>query len=86
MWCTPGGMAIWVDWRCCVIARSAAGLGWQGEERLARLSCAFITAHLAKDRQEFLGRVDDVISELEDVCERAGIDEASRSLESARLR
>ena len=57
-----------------------------GEERLARLSCAFITAHLAKDRHEFLGRVDDVISELEDVCERAGIDEASRSLESARLR
>jgi len=56
-----------------------------GEERLAHLSCAFVTEHPAKDRREFLERVDHVILELGEVCERAGIDEASRSLELVRL-
>ncbi|RYF30983.1 MAG: hypothetical protein EOO23_03840 [Comamonadaceae bacterium] len=67
----------------CEIRRWARSAG---EERLAHLSCAFVTEHPARDRQEFLMRVDHVISELEDVCERAGIDQASRSLESVRLR
>ena len=56
-----------------------------GEEHLARLWCAFVTDHPARNRQEFIARVDQVIVELEDVCERAGIDEASRSLELVRL-
>ena len=57
-----------------------------GEERLADLSCAFITERPASDRQAFLDRVDRVISELEAVCERSGVHQASRSLEWARLR
>jgi hypothetical protein len=57
-----------------------------GEERLAALSCAFITGQPASHRGEFLDRVDDVISELEAVRERAGPDEGSRSLESVRDR
>lgn len=52
-----------------------------GEERLAELSCALIAEQPARDRKEFLGRVDDVISELQDVCDRAGLDEGSKSLE-----
>ncbi|MGJ7506088.1 hypothetical protein [Variovorax sp. GT1P44] len=56
-----------------------------GEERLAHLSCALITDGPASDRREFLARVDQLISELEDVCERAGIHAATRSLELARL-
>ncbi|RZL95313.1 MAG: hypothetical protein EOP82_03170 [Variovorax sp.] len=56
-----------------------------GEQRLAELSCALITEHPASDRKEFLSRVDDVIAELEDVCERAGINEGSKSLEIVRL-
>jgi hypothetical protein len=52
-----------------------------GEERLAELSCALIAEQPARDRKEFLGRVDDVISELQDVCDRAGLNEGSKSLE-----
>ena len=56
-----------------------------GEERLAALSSALIAEHPASDRKEFLGRVDHVIAELGDVCERAGINEGSKSLELVRL-
>jgi hypothetical protein len=69
---------------CCCEIRHWARL--VHEERLAQLSCAFITDRPARDRQEFLDRVDDVISELEDVCERAGVNEGSRALGLARLR
>jgi len=36
------------------------------------LSCAFVTEQPARDRQEFIARVDQVILEIEGVCERAG--------------
>lgn len=57
-----------------------------GEQRLAELSCALATAQPAGDRIEFLTRVDDVITELEHVCERAGIHQGSKSLETIRQR
>ena len=57
-----------------------------GEERLAQLSCTLVNECPARNREEFIGRVDDVISELEDVCERAGIDQAAKALEVARQR
>ncbi|MDM0111262.1 hypothetical protein QTI66_03830 [Variovorax sp. J22R133] len=56
-----------------------------GEERLAQLSGALVAEQPASDRTEFLGRVDAVIAELEDVCERAGIHEGSKSLEIVRV-
>jgi len=58
---------------------------WTAAERRG-FAVGDLARWLPEGTLEFLGRVDDVISELEDVCERAGIDEASRSLESARLR
>ena len=57
-----------------------------GEERLAHLSCTLVNERPARNREEFMDRVDDVISELEGVCERAGIDQAAKSLEVARHR
>ena len=55
------------------------------EDRLAELSRALITEHPAKDRKEFLSQVDDVIAELGDVCDRAGINEGAKSLGMVRL-
>lgn len=57
-----------------------------GEQRLASLSSALVTENPPSDRMEFLRRVDDVITELEDVCERAGINEGSKSLAIVRVR
>ena len=78
------------EWRSgafgvAVLLRDLSLARLAGEERLAHLSCAFVTEHPAKDRREFLERVDHVILELGEVCERAGINEASRSLELVRL-
>ena len=56
-----------------------------GEQRLAELSRAFITEHPAGDRREFLDQVDTIIAELEHVCERAGVEESSRSLQMLRV-
>lgn len=56
-----------------------------GEQRLAEMSCALIVERPACDRKDFLSRVDDVIAELGNVCERAGINEGSKSLEIVRL-
>lgn len=44
-----------------------------GEQRLADLSWALVTDHPAGDRKAFLNQVDDVVTELERVCSRAGI-------------
>jgi len=44
-----------------------------GEQRLADLSWALVTDHPAGDRKAFLNQVDDVVTELERVCNRAGI-------------
>jgi hypothetical protein len=44
-----------------------------GEQRLAGLSSALVAERPASDRAEFLSRVDEVIAELERICERAGI-------------
>lgn len=68
---------------CCEIRHWAHRAG---EERLAHLSCTLVNEGLARNREEFMDRVDDVISELEDVCDRAGIDQAAKSLEVARHR
>lgn len=57
-----------------------------GEQRLAELSCALVTEHPAGDRKAFLGQVDKVITELEHVCERAGVDQGSKSLQTVRSR
>ncbi|MDM0116247.1 hypothetical protein QTI66_29210 [Variovorax sp. J22R133] len=56
-----------------------------GELRLAQLSYVLITEQPVNDRKEFLRRVDDVMAELEGVCERAGIKEGLKSLENVRL-
>jgi len=56
-----------------------------GEQRLAELSYVLIAQQPVSERKEFLRRVDDVIAELEDVCERAGIKEGSKSLQIVRL-
>jgi len=50
-----------------------------GEERLAALSSALVTEQPAADRSEFLSRVDDVLGELVQVCERAGIHQGAEA-------
>ena len=57
-----------------------------GEQRLAELSCALVTEHPAGDRKAFLGQVDEVIAELGHVCERAGVGQGSKSLQTVRSR
>lgn len=44
-----------------------------GEQRLAELSGALVSEQPARDRTAFLHQVDGVVTELECVCERAGI-------------
>lgn len=56
-----------------------------GEHRLAELSSTLITEQPAGSRNEFLGRVDDVIVELEHVCDRAGVESCSMSLQMVRV-
>lgn len=50
-----------------------------GEQRLADLSWALVTDHPAGDRKAFLNQVDDVVTELERVCNRAGINMTLKS-------
>lgn len=44
-----------------------------GEPRLAEMSGDLIASHPAGDRQAFLHQIDDVIEELDHVCQRAGL-------------
>ncbi|RZL85550.1 MAG: hypothetical protein EOP82_32485 [Variovorax sp.] len=57
-----------------------------GEQRLAEMSRAIVTERPAGDRQAFLDQVDNIITELEHVCDRAGVEQGSRSLQLVRLR
>lgn len=44
-----------------------------GEQRLADLCCALVTEHPAGNRKAFLNQVDEVVTELDRICARTGI-------------
>lgn len=54
----------------CEIRRWARAAG---EERLAELSSALVADQPARDRRAFMDRIEGLVVELEQVCERAGV-------------
>ena len=56
------------------------GRTWRARSELLR-SCTLINEGVARNREQFKDREGDVISELEDVCERAANDQAAKALE-----
>ncbi|CAN7754558.1 hypothetical protein LJR175_006853 [Variovorax sp. LjRoot175] len=56
------------------------------ERRLAELSWALCTQRLPLDKAAFLNQIDLLIEELEQICERAGIQDVAGALRLVRMR